>query len=208
MLAETAPGGKRIGIGNKCQLISAARRLNRGPQSGSVGSKEAYPEFHQSYTCARDVRADLTFGESITTIADDVRNDWIEAKNGSAPRVNKEVVLRSKLHIAARQLHMSRLQPQTWGDKLTVGIKNDGNLLSEDGRRRRAEELLAMIKAMKAPPEQPLAFEEGQRKLNRAGSVDNLDPLPGGRADGGRGITTVTPAMLMRGLRAESLIRR
>jgi hypothetical protein len=31
---------------------------------------------------------------------------------------------------------------------------------------------------------------------NRAGSVGNIDPLPGGRADGGRAITTVTPTML------------
>src|SRR5690348_12772148 len=92
-------------------------------------SEVQYPEFHQSYTCARDVRADLTFGESIITIADDVRNDWIETKNGGAPRVNKEVVLRSKLRIAARQLHMSRLQPETWGDKQIVGIKDDWSLL-------------------------------------------------------------------------------
>jgi len=97
-----------------------------------------YPEFHQSYTCAREVRADFTFGESIITIADDVRNDWIETKNGSAPRVNKEVVLRSKLRIAARQLHMSRLQPETWGDRQKLDIKSDWSLLSEDERRRRA----------------------------------------------------------------------
>ena len=110
---------------------------------------------------ARVIRADFTFGEQIIDIADDSRNDWLTAKNGKLIP-NKELVLRSKLRIAARQAHMARLQPQTWGDKLTVGIKNDGNLLSEYGRRRRAEELLAMIKAIKAPPEQPppLALEE------------------------------------------------
>ena len=95
---------------------------------------------------AREIRGDLTFGEQILDIADDTSEDW----------------LRSRVRIGVRQLQMSRLHPQTWGDKLTVGIKNDGNLLSEDGRRRRAEELLAMIKAIKAPPEQPppLALEE------------------------------------------------
>ena len=87
------------------------------------------------------MRADLTFGESIIDIADDAREDWIPAKNGGAPCVNKELVLRSKLRIAARQLHMSRLQPQTWGDKQIVGIKNDWALLSEDELRRRTDEL-------------------------------------------------------------------
>ena len=61
---------------------------------------------------AREIRGDFTFGEEILDIADDGTNDWIEAKNGGAPRVNKEVVLRSKLRIEARQFHMSRLQPK------------------------------------------------------------------------------------------------
>src|ERR1051326_808039 len=104
-----------------------------------------YPEFRRNYTCARDVRADLTFGEEIITIADDARNDWIEAKNGGAPRVNKEVVLRSRLRIAARQLHMSRLQPETWGDRQKLDIKSDWSLLTEEERRPRADELIQMI---------------------------------------------------------------
>jgi hypothetical protein len=71
------------------------------------------------------VRADYTFGEQIIDIADDKENDWIQAKNGGAPRVNKEHVLRSKIRIEARQFHMSRLHPQQWGEKQTVDIKND-----------------------------------------------------------------------------------
>jgi len=104
------------------------------------------PGFREDLLRARQLRADFTFGEQIIDIADDTSEDW----------------LRSRVRIGVRQLHMRRLQPQTWGDKLTVGIKNDGNPLSEDGRRRRAEELLAIIKAIKAPPERPppLALEE------------------------------------------------
>ena len=117
---------------------------------------------------ARVIRADFTFGEQIIDIADDSRDDWIKTKTGRLIP-NKELVLRSKIRIAARQLHMSRLQPQTWGDKLIVGIKNDGNLLSEDVRRRRAEEVLAMIKAIKAQPEQPLALEEAPEEAEPAG---------------------------------------
>ena len=152
----------------------------------------AHQDFRQDLMRARGIRGDFTFGEQILDIADDTSEDW----------------LRSRVRIGVRQLQMSRLHPQTWGDKLTVGIKNDVNLLSEDERRRRAEELIAMIKAIKAPPELPPALEEAPEKLNRAGSVGNRDPLLGGSADDGRGITTVTPTMLMRGLRAESLSRR
>jgi hypothetical protein len=128
------------------------------------------------------------------TIADDARNDWIEAKDGGAPRVNKEVVLRSRLRIAARQLHMSRLQPETWGDRQKLDIKSDWSLLTEEERRRRAEKLISMIRELREPPPGPrpwfIAGKKRQRKLNRA--------LPGGRADDGRGITTVTPTMRMR----------
>jgi len=137
---------------------------------------------------ARQLRADFTFGEQIIDIADDSRNDWLTAKNGRLIP-NKELVLRSKIRIAARQLHMSRLQPQTWGDKLTVGIKNDENLLSEDERRRRAEELISMIRELREPPPGPpplvYRWEEAPEEAE-----------PGGSADEGRGITTVTPRML------------
>ena len=109
------------------------------------------------------MRADFSFGEQIITIADDAREDWIPAKNGGAPCVNKELVLRSKLRIAARQLHMSRLQPQTWGDKQTADI-NDWNLLSQDERRRRADELIQMIAEIRSPPQgpPPLTYRPGE----------------------------------------------
>jgi hypothetical protein len=110
------------------------------------------------------VRADFSFGEQIITIADDARNDWIEAKDGGAPRVNKEVVLRSRLRIAARQLHMSRLQPETWGDRQKLDIKSDWSLLTEEERRRRADELILMIKDLKEPPQgpPPLTYRPGE----------------------------------------------
>src|ERR1044071_1407498 len=111
----------------------------------------AHQDFCQDLLRARQIRADFTFGEQILDIAADSRNDWVKTKTGRLIP-NKELVLRSKIRIAARQHRMSRLQPQTWGDKLTVGIKNDGNLLSEDGRRRRAEELILMIQEIKPRP--------------------------------------------------------
>ena len=103
---------------------------------------------------AREIRADFSFGEQIIDIADDSRNDWVETKTGRMVP-NKELVLRSKLRIAARQLHMSRLQPQTWGERQQVDLKSDWSLLTEDERRRRAEELIGMIRELREPPPQP-----------------------------------------------------
>ena len=64
-------------------------------------------------------------------------------------------MLRSKLRIKARQFHISRLHPRQWGDKQTVDIKNDWNLLTEEERRRKADELIAMIRELRQPPMQP-----------------------------------------------------
>src|SRR5262249_27586612 len=85
---------------------------------------------------------------------DDGRNDWVEAKNGRLVP-NKELVHRSKLRIEARQFHMARLHPQTWGDRQQIDIKNDWALLTEEERRRKAEEIVQMIRELKEPPMQP-----------------------------------------------------
>jgi hypothetical protein len=114
----------------------------------------AEPGFRDDLYRAREVRGDYTFGEQILDIADDGTNDWVTAKNGALVP-NKELVLRSKLRIEARQFHMSRLHAQTWGDKQTIDIKSDWALLSEDERRRKADELIAMIRELKEPPMQP-----------------------------------------------------
>jgi hypothetical protein len=69
---------------------------------------------------------------------------------------------------------MSRLQPQTWGDKQTADI-NDWNLLSQDERRRRADELIQMIAEIRSPrpgpppivyrPEEPEDDDQQQRGI-------------------------------------------
>ena len=139
------------------------------------------------------MRADLTFGESIISIADDAENDWIEAKNGGAPRINKELVLRSKLRIETRRWQMARLQPQTWGDRQKLDIKSDWSLLTEPERQRKADELILMIKDLKEPPQgpPPLVYraeeatdepEPGGNRLatsirNRAGALTALAVL-------------------------------
>src|SRR5262249_34899931 len=99
------------------------------------------PGFRENLYRAREMRGDLTFGEQILDIADDGRNDWVKAKNGRLVP-NKELVLRSKLRIEARQFHMARLHPQTWGDRQQIDVKNDWALLTEEERRRKAEEIV------------------------------------------------------------------
>jgi hypothetical protein len=114
----------------------------------------AEPSFREDLYRAREVRGDFTFGEQILDIADDGRNDWVEAKNGRLVP-NKELVLRSKIRIEVRQFHMSRLHPTQWGERQEIDIKNDWALLTEEERRRKAEELIAMIEEIKNPPQGP-----------------------------------------------------
>jgi len=160
------PGGRPTGYGpgiaNKvCSLVASGKTLRAAcivlkiPEDTAYGWLFSYDEFRQSYTHARHIRADIAFGEQILDIADDGRNDWIEAKNGGAPRLNKEAILRSKIRIEARQFHMSRLHPQQWGERQQIDVKNDWALLSEDERRRKAEEIIAMIRELREPPPQP-----------------------------------------------------
>jgi len=96
----------------------------------------------------------MAFGEQILDIADDSRNDWLTAKTGRQIP-NKELVLRSKLRIEAREFHMSRLHPQTWGDRQKIDLKSDWSLLTDEERRRKAEELIAMIRELREPPLEP-----------------------------------------------------
>jgi hypothetical protein len=94
--------------------------------------------------------------------------------------VNKELVLRSKIRIEARQFHMSRLHPQQWGEKQTIDIKSDWALLTEEERRRKADELIQMIRELREPPTcSPRRWSiDGKRRLrslNRASPAGNLD---------------------------------
>jgi hypothetical protein len=79
---------------------------------------------------------------------------------------------------------------QTWGEKQTIDIKSDWALLTEEERRRKADELIAMIQELREPPMQPppLVYrpEEAPDEPDPGGSVANLDDEPLGRAEGAR----------------------
>jgi hypothetical protein len=96
------------------------------------------------------VRCD-NWAEEIVDIADHRDGDYEISKDGKAYQV-REAVHRSKLRMEGRQWVMSRLLPQQWGDKQQINIKDDWSLLSEDERRRRADELISMIRELREPP--------------------------------------------------------
>src|SRR5215472_2058688 len=99
-----------------------------------------YPEFHQNYACARRVRADISFGEEILDLADDASDDWSYNEKTGKLSVNKQAMLRSKLRIAARQFHMTRLHRETWGEHPQQESKVNFNLLSKEELMGKARE--------------------------------------------------------------------
>ena len=114
-----------------------------------------HPEFLQSYERARDIRANAAFAEQQLEIADNVSDDWSFNPDNGKLSVKKEAMLRSKIRIETRQWQLARRHPQEWGDRQTIDVKNDWALLTEDERRRKAEELIAMIRELREPPMQP-----------------------------------------------------
>jgi hypothetical protein len=78
---------------------------------------------------------------------------------------------------------MSRLHVQTWGEKQTIDIKNDWALLSEEERRRKADELIAMIRELREPPMQPpplvYRWEEAPEKPEPVGIGSQTRPAAG-----------------------------
>ena len=114
-----------------------------------------HPEFLQSYERARDIRANAAFAEQQLEIADNVSEDWSFNPDSGKLSVKKEAMLRSRLRIETRQWQMARRHPQEWGDRQQIEVKNDWALLSEDERRRRAEELISMIRELREPPPGP-----------------------------------------------------
>jgi hypothetical protein len=53
---------------------------------------------------------------------------------------------------------MSRLHPQQWGERQQIDVRDDWSLLTEEERRRKADELIAMIRELREPPMQPPAM--------------------------------------------------
>ena len=80
----------------------------------------AYPEFVETYACAREVQAD-TFVDDILDIADNGTNDWMRraGADGEASWVeNGESLKRSQIRIDARKWLAGKYKPKKYGDKI------------------------------------------------------------------------------------------
>jgi hypothetical protein len=139
-----------------------------------------WPEFSQSYERARDIRADLAFGEQIIDIADHKGDDWGAASTGR-PILNKEAILRSKIRIEARQFHMARRHPETWGNKQQIDVKTNMSRLTAEERQRKAGEVIEMLKALAiGPPKRPpLVYDPTEPPDEDEPGEIGLQPQPG-----------------------------
>lgn len=85
-------------------------------------------EFSEQYARSKAEASDVLV-EEMQDIADDARNDWMEAhdKDGESVgyKINGEHVQRSKLRVETRKWIASKLKPKMYGDKLAIGGADD-----------------------------------------------------------------------------------
>jgi hypothetical protein len=97
--------------------------------------------FAARYARAREIQAHK-MAEELLEIADDARNDWMEAqddKGGEAYRLNGEHVQRSRLRSDNRKWLLSKMLPKFYGDKLDVDSTVNGTVRIVTGVRRDGE---------------------------------------------------------------------
>jgi hypothetical protein len=93
------------------------------------------PDVSAAIARAREAGEDALAAECLT-IADDGRNDWIEARanegdaKADTARTNGEVIQRSKLRIETRLKLLAKWNPKKWGDKVQLADA-DGNKLPD-----------------------------------------------------------------------------
>ena len=85
--------------------------------------RDANREFRAAYDRAREVSAEIYAGETIE-IADDGRNDWMEAngKDDAGWQLNGEHVRRSDIRIKSRQWYAAKLAPGRFGERSQVEV--------------------------------------------------------------------------------------
>jgi hypothetical protein len=126
------------------------------------------PEFGTLYAQACEKRVEAMEND-LLEIADDTDRDYREGKNGQEIP-NKEVVLRSKVRIEARQWLMSRRDPKQWGDKSSVDVSANIMLLSPEERVQKALQLFDLTekfveRARKPVGGGPLVYDPGDDSL-------------------------------------------
>jgi hypothetical protein len=100
-------------------------RIDGNPSFGTVYNwKNKDAEFAERIARARESGEEAIFEECME-IMDDGHNDWEETKFG--PRINPEVVQRSKLRVWGRIELLKRWNPKKYGDRLAhTGSDGEG----------------------------------------------------------------------------------
>jgi hypothetical protein len=127
------PGGRPTTFSDKIAAVLCAR-MAEGESLRSICRNadmpglstvfqwlKAQPGFADQYAIAREAQADALF-EDVLEIADDARNDWMEAFGEDAVgyKLNGEHIQRSRLRIDARKWMAGKLRPKVYGEKSVV----------------------------------------------------------------------------------------
>jgi hypothetical protein len=110
---------RRIGEGETLQSVCRDERM---PAVRTVNDwTEKRRDFSAAFARARVMGHDA-IAASTLQIADDARNDWMEANHGEEAgwRANGENVQRSKLRIWTRLQLLAKWDPNRYGDRTTI----------------------------------------------------------------------------------------
>lgn len=107
------------------------RAICRDPEMPGIATVfrwlHAHETFREQYAHARECQAD-TFADELTEIADDGRNDWMQANGGEDAgwKANGENVQRARLRVDTRKWIASKLKPKKYGDKIETTHQGPG----------------------------------------------------------------------------------
>ena len=137
-----------------CERISDGEGLRSICRDKAMPSRQTVctwlrtkPDFLDRYAQARELQADALFDE-ILEIADDGRNDWMEAndEDGTA-KLNGEHIARSRLRVDARKWMAGKLRPKKYGDRQIIEGDKENPIIPDtaDDNRQLARAILTII---------------------------------------------------------------
>lgn len=109
---------ERLADGESLKAICAAPEMpNRSTVFRWLASNK---DFCDTYARAREAQADV-LADEILVIADDGSNDTYETDDG--PRVNQDVIARSRLRVDARKWIAAKLKPKVYAERNTTAVE-------------------------------------------------------------------------------------
>lgn len=109
---------ERLADGESLKAICAAPDMpNRSTVFRWLASNK---DFCDTYARAREAQADV-LADEILVIADDGSNDTYETDDG--PRVNQDVIARSRLRVDARKWIAAKLKPKVYAERNTTAVE-------------------------------------------------------------------------------------